>query len=299
MGLFDLFSGQDDAEAAAAKNAALYNQYGIDTSNLYNQYKTGATGALTGAADTAVGTLGTGLTNTLGALNTGLTGSLAAGNAGVAAYNPLSKLGENYGTAVNRYYDTLGLNGPGAAQAAQAQYVADPGQQYQIDQATQAAINAASRTGSVGGGSTAQGIGRDVLGIVNTNYKNYQDRLAGFVNPQLQATTAAAQGISGANKTLADIYNQGYGAYRRGLRSKRHRRRLASRVASAPTSPTCWATIRRARDRRSRTSRRATRRAISRRPGRPDRRLEPVGSARRRRQGGGRGLWWRQAARRR
>ena len=47
MGLFDLFSGQDDAEEAAAKNAALYQQYGINTSNLYNQYKTGATDALT------------------------------------------------------------------------------------------------------------------------------------------------------------------------------------------------------------------------------------------------------------
>ena len=28
MGLFDLFSGKDDAEEAAAKNAALYQQYG-------------------------------------------------------------------------------------------------------------------------------------------------------------------------------------------------------------------------------------------------------------------------------
>jgi hypothetical protein len=212
MGLFDIFSGSDEAEEAAAKNAALYQQYGVNTSNLYNQYKTGATDALTGAKTAAVGALGTGLTNTLGALNTGLQGSLAAGNAGVAAYNPLSKLGDNYGTAVNRYYDTLGLNGPDAARNAQAQYVADPGQQYQIDEATRAAINAASRTGAVGGGSTAQGIGRDVLGIVNKNYGAYQDRLAGFVNPQLAATQGAATGVAGANKTLADIYSQGYGA---------------------------------------------------------------------------------------
>jgi hypothetical protein len=62
MGLFDWFSGSDEAESAAAKNAALYNQYGIDTSNAYNQYQTGATGALTGAKTAALGALGEGLT---------------------------------------------------------------------------------------------------------------------------------------------------------------------------------------------------------------------------------------------
>jgi hypothetical protein len=124
----------------------------------------------------------------------------------------LSQLGQSYAAPVNKYYNALGVNGPEAAQQEQANYVAAPGQQYQIDQATRAAINAASRTGAVGGGSTAQGIGRDVLGITNTNYNQYLDRLAGFVNPQLQATTAAASGIAGANKTLADIYSQGYGA---------------------------------------------------------------------------------------
>jgi hypothetical protein len=110
MGLFDLFSGQDDAEAAAAKNAALYNTYGINAGNLYNQYKTGATDTLTGAANTAVGTLGSGLTNTLGALNTGLQGSLGAGQAGVAAYAPLSQLGQSYAAPVNKYYNALGVN---------------------------------------------------------------------------------------------------------------------------------------------------------------------------------------------
>lgn len=212
MGLFDAFSGSDEAEQAAAKNAALYQQYGVDTSNLYGGYKTGATDALTSAKGAAIGALGSGLTASTDLLRQGLASSADAGRAGVAAWNPLANLGDTYGTAVNRYYDTLGLNGQDAARNAQAQYVADPGQQYQIDEATRAAINAASRTGSVGGGSTAQGIGRDVLGIVNTNYKNYQDRLAGFVNPQLQATQGAATGIAGANKTLADIYSQGYGA---------------------------------------------------------------------------------------
>ncbi len=210
--MFDFLSGKDEAEEAAAKNAALYAGYGVDTSNLFKGYKEDATNALTGAKTAALGKLGQGLTDTLNPLYQGLTGSVAAGNAGVAAFNPLSDLGKNYGGAVNRYYDTLGLNGPDAARAAQAGYVADPGQQYQLDEAQRAAMNAASRTGSVGGGSTAQGIARDALGIVNKNYGAYQDRLAQFAPLQLSATGQAATGVAGANKTLADIYNQGYGA---------------------------------------------------------------------------------------
>ena len=212
MGLFDWFSGKDDAEEAAAKNAALYQQYGAQSGNLYNQYKTGATDALTGAKTAAVGALGSGLTNTLGALNTGLQGSLGAGQASVDAYAPLSQLGNTYGRAVNSYYDALGLNGPEGNTRAVNQFQTGPGYQFQVDEATKAAINAASRTGAVGGGSTAQAIADRARGLASGEYGSYLDRLQGFVNPQLQATQAAAQGISGANKTLADIYQQGYGA---------------------------------------------------------------------------------------
>jgi hypothetical protein len=212
MGLFDLFSGKDDAEEAAAKNAALYRQYGIDTTNLYGDYKTGATDVLGGAKTAAVGALGTGLTNTLGALNTGLEGSLGAGRAGVAAYAPLSQLGQSYAAPVNAYYDALGLTGPEGVQRTQQRFTTGPGYQFQVDEATKNAINAASRTGAVGGGSTAQAIADRARGLASGEYSSYLDRLAGFVTPQLQATTAAAGGIAGANKTLADIYSQGYGA---------------------------------------------------------------------------------------
>ena len=212
MGLFDFLSGSDEAEEAAAKNAALYQQYGIDTSKLYGDYKTGATGAVTDASGRAISTLGQGLTDTLGTLRTGLEGSLGAGRAGVDAYAPLSRLGESYAPAVNAYYDALGLTGPEGVSRTQNRFTTGPGYQFQVDEATKNAINAAASRGAVGGGSTVQAIADRARGLASGEYGSYLDRLAGFVNPQLQATAGAAGGIAGANKTLADIYTQGYGA---------------------------------------------------------------------------------------
>jgi hypothetical protein len=211
MGLFDLFSGKDDAEEAAAKNAALYQQYGQQAGNIYGTYGTQAGGALSGALDQSVGALGSGLTNQIDALRTGTTGALDAGRAGVGAYAPLSALGDRYGTAVNSYYDALGLNGPGGVTRAQSQFQTGPGYQFAVDEGTRAATNAASKLGIAGSGNTLDAIRGRAQGFADQNYNSYLDRLGSFVNPQLQATAGAASGIAGANKTLADIYSQGYG----------------------------------------------------------------------------------------
>ena len=211
MGLFDFFSGKDDAEEAAAKNAALYQQYGAQAGNIYGTYGTQAGGALSGALDQSVGALGSGLTSQIDALRTGTAGALAAGNAGVAAYNPLSELGAQYGRPVNSYYDALGLNGPGGVSRAQSQFQTGPGYQFAVDEGTRAATNAASKLGIAGSGNTLDAIRGRAQGFADQNYNSYLDRLGSFVNPQLQATSGAATGVAGANKTLADIYSSGYG----------------------------------------------------------------------------------------
>lgn len=211
MGLFDFFSGKDDAEEAAAKNAALYQQYGANANNIYGTYGTQSTGALNTALGQATNELGAGFENQVGALQTGLTGALNAGNAGVAAYAPLSALGEQYGRPVSSYYDALGLNGPGGVARTQAQYQTGPGYQFAVDEGTRAAANAASKLGIAGSGNTLDAIRGRAQGFADQDYTKYLDRLGSFVNPQLQATSGAASGIAGANKTLADIYSQGYG----------------------------------------------------------------------------------------
>lgn len=158
-----------------------------------------------------MGALGSGLTGQVGTLQTGLDKSTAAGQAGVAAYTPLSQLGEQYGRPVSSYYDALGLNGPGGVARVQGQFQTGPGYQFAVDEGTRAATNAASKLGIAGSGNTLDAIRGRAQGFADQNYNQYLDRLGSFVSPQLQATAGAASGTAGANKTLADIYSSGYG----------------------------------------------------------------------------------------
>jgi hypothetical protein len=207
---FSLF-GSDAAQTAADANRAALGTYGSTTGDIYNAYGTGATGAIQGGAASSLGALGTGLTSSLSALNTGLTGAQAAGQREVGAYGPLSTLGSQYGDAVNSYYNALGLRGPAGTAQTQQQFTTSPGYQFQVDEATKNAMASASRLGIAGSGNTLDAIRSRAQGFAGTEYQNYLDRLAGFVNPQLSATTAAATGTAGANQNLANINLTGYG----------------------------------------------------------------------------------------
>src|SRR5436190_19110404 len=211
MGLFDFLSGKDDAEEAAAKNAALYQQYGQNANNIYGTYGTTARGDLSTALGQATGALSTGVGQQVGATQTGIDLASGAGKAGVAAWTPLSNLADSYSPAVKSYYDALGLSGPEGNDRAVAQYRTAPGYQFAVDEGTRAAANAASRLGILGSGNTADAIRARAQGFADQDYTKYLDRLGNFVPLQLQATSGAASGIAGANKNLADIYSGGYG----------------------------------------------------------------------------------------
>ena len=130
--------------------------------------------------------------------------------AAAGAFAPLSALGQNYGRAVGSYYDALGLNGPEGVTRAQGQFTTSPGYQFAVDEATKAAANRAASLGIAGTGNTLDEIRNRAQGFAKQDYGSYLDRLAGFVNPQLAATTAAAQG--GANAALTTAGQIG-GAY--------------------------------------------------------------------------------------
>src|SRR5262245_24870811 len=188
----------------AAATAAFGQQRDIQ-----NQYQTGALGAIGQGLTSTVGALGTGLTNQLDAYNRALADATRAGTAGVAAYQPLSALGGQYGRAVDLYQNALGVNGPAGAQQAKAAFLASPGYQYQVEQANKAAENRAASLGLAGSGNTLQAIASNVRGLAAGDYNQWLQNLQGFVAPQLQATAGAAGGLAGAQKTLADIANTG------------------------------------------------------------------------------------------
>jgi Chaperone of endosialidase len=211
MGWFDFLSGSDEAEQAAAANRAAAQQgYGL-TQQAGQKYQTGALSELGTGLTQATGALGTGLGSQVDAYNKAIADATAAGKAGVEAYSPLSNLGANYGRAVNRYYDALGLNGPGGGAAAREAFVTSPGYQFQVDEATRAAANKAASLGIAGSGNTLDAIRGRAQGIASGEWGNYLDRLGSFVNPQLAATSGAAAGTAGAYKNLADIATTGGG----------------------------------------------------------------------------------------
>src|SRR5262245_45148072 len=134
--MFDFLSGSDEAEQAAAANrAAATAAYGQQT-DIANQYRGSSLGALGEGLTRSTGALGAGLENQINAYTRGNADAIAAARGGVDAYSPLRDLGVNYGRAVTRYQDALGLNGPGAASAAREAFTTSPGYQFQVDEAT-------------------------------------------------------------------------------------------------------------------------------------------------------------------
>src|SRR5258706_15367901 len=158
MGLLDSFTGAP-AKDAAAKNAALYNQYGTDA----NKY-----------------------------LDTGLANQLPNLDSAISAYTPLSNLGAKYGAGTDMYMNSLGLNGAGGNANATGAFQASPGYGWARDQAIEATARNANRFGA--GGNELAAVTDRANNLANQEYGNWQNRLAGFVNPEQSAVSGAAGG---------------------------------------------------------------------------------------------------------
>src|SRR5713101_7318529 len=170
MALFDALTG-GSAEDAAAKNAALYQQYGTQSQSALDKGFAGAMPELTNA---------------------------------VNAYTPLSNLGAKYGAGTNTYMDSLGLNGAAGNANAVNAFQASPGYNWARDQAIEATARNANRFGA--GGNELAAVTDRANNLANQEYGNWQNRLAGFVNPELTATSGAAGGQAAGYGAKAGAY---------------------------------------------------------------------------------------------
>ena len=218
MGLFDAFTGAS-AKEAADKNAALYQQYGQQAGNLlgqagniYGQAGTAADDFLTNYGDQASGAIAGGVSGAGGYYD------LARGAAqqGVDAYAPLSALGQKYGKGSTLYQDSLGINGPEGVARAKAAFTTGPGYEFAVNQGTDAAARNAAKLGLAGSGNALDEIRNRAQGFAQQEYGGFQDRLAGFINPELSATSGAASGIAGGYRNIADLYAQQGGTVAQG-----------------------------------------------------------------------------------
>lgn len=170
MGLFDAFTG-DSAKDAAAKNAALYQQYGTQA----NQY-----------------------------LDTGLSNELPNLDQAISAYTPLSNLGTKYGGATDLYLSSLGVNGAAGNTAATNAFQASPGYAWGRDQAIEATARNANRFGA--GGNELAAVTDRASNLANQEYGNWQTKLAGFVNPEQSSVSGAAAGQAAGYGAKAGAY---------------------------------------------------------------------------------------------
>jgi len=241
MGLFDIFSGAPQQNAAAAQRGVYQgatNQIGNlgdfgrnYTEPLLNQGYANARGELTsgyGAAGNALttgyegarGDLSQGYGTATGAINQGAAGALGyldqgssaalgrldQAKAGIGgAYDSLTALANKYGAGADMYSNSLGLGGAAGTQAAQDAFKAGPGYDFQLNQGLDAISRRRNMTGAASGGNVDRDAQNYGQGLANQEYGKWQDRLGTYNQLQLGATGAAATGTAGENAARGQL----------------------------------------------------------------------------------------------
>lgn len=206
-----MFSGGAEREAADGNRAAL-GRYTMDSLGALNTGLNRATTTTTAGANSANAYLGNnydlyGNLRPAGnaILDQGRADSLAAlGQAG-AAYDPLTNLAGEYGRGRSLYQDSLGINGATGNQNAVNAFQAGPGYEFTRDQGLEALNRRRAAAGMLNSGNADIDAIRFGTGLANQTYGDWQNRLAGFVNPELSATSGAASGRAGVAGRMADV----------------------------------------------------------------------------------------------
>jgi hypothetical protein len=206
--------GSGAAGEAAAKNAKLYQGYQTDGLGVLDTGTLNSQGALqsgygqaNSALDANKGVYSDYGTIARGALDSGLTNGVNSLNGANAAYAPLSALGAKYGAATTLGLDSLGVNGSAGNQNAVNAFQTGPGYGFQMDQGLQALQRTRNAQGMLNSGNTDVDAIKFGQGLANQSYGDWQNKLLGFTNPELSATSGAATGQAGVATNLANLYN--------------------------------------------------------------------------------------------
>lgn len=169
MGIFDAFSAAPGQKAAADQVTAI-NQGKAD---LTQQYGLGRD-----------------------ALTTNYTNAL----------QPYTQEYGDYTQGTNSLADALGLNGAGGSARAQSAFQANPGYQFQQQQAANTVAANQARTGQLSSGNTDLALQAQSQNIANQGWNQYITNL----QPYLGARAGAATGIAGVDTGLGNALNANY-----------------------------------------------------------------------------------------
>lgn len=208
MGIFDIFTN-DSAEKAAAANKQLSLDNAAAQRAIYGDYGQTALTDIGRGTTSAVGALTSGRDEGIDAISGGVAQSRADATGAIGAFAPLTALGAKYGGATSLYLDALGVNGGAGSDRAKAAFTTGPGYQFNLDQQLKATENSAAARGGALSGNALSALQDRATGLASQEYGSYLDRLGGFVNPELAATSGAATGIAGGYRNLADLGMQG------------------------------------------------------------------------------------------
>jgi len=212
-GFFSTLFGGGAEREANERNQALYGQYKTEGQQNLASGLDKSLASLTSGYGDANATLGQNKdvwsqygTNANGALDSGLSNSLASLGQAKAAYDPLAALGTKYGAGSSLYLDSLGVNGAAGNANAVNSFQAGPGYEFTRDQGLDALNRRRASAGMLNSGNADIDALTYGTGLANQTYGDWQTRLAGFVNPELQATQGAAAGYANVNGQIASLY---------------------------------------------------------------------------------------------
>jgi hypothetical protein len=131
---------------------------------------------------------------------------------GQGAYNQLAPQYQQLlagGGNLQNEYNSLAQNPGGALNAIGQNFHQSPGYQFNVNQATQAANNAAAAGGMAGSPQEQQNLATTVSGLANQNYNTYLDQATGLLGAGLQGQqNMYNQGLAGEQA----FQQQGYDA---------------------------------------------------------------------------------------
>ena len=113
------------------------------------------------------------------------------------------------GTAANQAYgDAVGLNGQEGYDRAVTNFRTNPGYDFAVDQATEAAKRNASSLGMLGSGNTMIGIADRAQGMADQQFQQYLDNLFRSSGQGQSAATTQAGYMTAVSYTHLDVYKR-------------------------------------------------------------------------------------------
>jgi hypothetical protein len=132
------------------------------------------------------------------------TGQTNLGQA-VGAYNPLVNLGAQYSQAAPTYLGAMGIGTPQQVSAAGSAFSNQPGYQFALQQAQQAAERAAAAGGMTASGNLIDAEQRNAINLQNQQYQQWINNLQNAGQMGLGATQAGAAGQAQGYTNLANL----------------------------------------------------------------------------------------------